>query len=143
MEAVEGVEDGGLNGRMGEVAQMAALLEQGDLAGGKGGLEPGEVSGGQEKIVTVEDQPDVGVGVEAVAVGAEVAGFFERVGRGEVDAAGLVVGNDKFLEVILIRVLEDFLIYGFAPPVPDGMPEDFLVVPRLAAEDDVAQDEAE
>jgi len=31
LEAVEGVEDGLLHGGMGEVAQMAALLEEGDF----------------------------------------------------------------------------------------------------------------
>src|SRR5260221_9173499 len=77
LEAVEGVEDGLLHGGMGEVAQMAALLEEGDLVGGKGGLNPREVVGGQEKIVAIEDQADIGIGVEAVAIGAEVAGFFE------------------------------------------------------------------
>jgi len=65
--------------------------------------------------------------VESVAVGAKVAGFF-RARRGAVRsmAAGQIVGCDKFPEVVLIGILEDF------PDRPvhaaifrDGMPEDF------------------
>ena len=47
----------------------------------------------------------------------------------------------NLVKVILIGILEDFLIHRVAPEIPDAVVQDPLVVPPLAAVNDVAQNQ--
>src|SRR5208283_3564010 len=111
------------------------------LIRGEGGAEPGQVLIREEKIVLIDNDADVGVGAQTGLVGPQIPGFLQlRRRRGQ--AARLIIGNRKLLEIVLVGILKYFLIDRIAPEVQDGMLQDSLVVSPLAAENNVPQRES-
>ncbi len=90
---------------------MTAPLEDRQLLRGKRGTEPGQVLVRQEKIVFIDDDADVGVGAQTGFIHPQIIGFLHAFPR---HAAGLIVRNGKFIKIILIGILKDFLIRRLA-----------------------------
>ena len=129
-----------MHGRIEKISQVSALLEDGQLFAANVVLEPGQVLIGQEEIVLIDDDADVGVGAQAGFIRPQITGFFQW-SRPSGRCLAPVIGNDELLKVILVGILKNFLIQRRRSECPDAVVQDSLVVPPLAAENNIPQDE--
>ena len=118
---------------------MTALCEYRQLFRSKRGMEPGQILVGQEKIVLIDNDADVGVGAQTGVIRPQITGFFHRFRHRRGQAPGLIIRNRKLLKIILVGILEDFLIDRFAPEIPDRVLQDSLIIPLLTAVNNIPQ----
>ena len=104
--------------RLMEIAEMAAGLEEPNVATAERARDPVDVVGAQQKVVAIGEQPDLPVALDGrsdraqVGGGDQVAGILDGVGR-----ALQVVGKDERVEVLHVRGVERLLVRRRTPTV--------------------------
>ena len=77
------------------------------------------------------------------AIGPQVARLLEGLGCAQINPLHPVIGDQKFLQVIVVRILKDLVIDRFAPVFHERMMQNAEIVTPLAGVNHVPQNEPE